>query len=113
MDKCDNPFTDFMYSVRQTVALWRADHKFWKTRSFESFCPCRAIEKKDKVSDAYWRGRTDAEIIEATVEMLSAAAENRMGYKGSWSRKRRDNTLWLPDESSMFRFDGRYAQTAF
>ncbi|KAF2826860.1 hypothetical protein CC86DRAFT_21396 [Ophiobolus disseminans] len=111
-DNPQNPFTDYMYAIRQIVALWRVDHAIWKPRAIECISICRTIERKNNISATYWRKRPDAEIVEATIGILSKAAEYQLGYKGSWLPIGRDGSEWNGDHMNMFRFVGEHRKTA-
>jgi hypothetical protein len=109
-----NPFTDFMYSVRQIVALWRVDNQKWRLKSTEYLARCLRIEgHKIEITDSYWRQFTDGVIIEAIIEMLVKAVEYRLGYEGSWSPVGRDKSEWHKKQMEMFRFQGDHRKVAY
>ena len=113
-DNPRNPFTDFMYSVRQIVALWRLDIDQWRLRSTENVAKGFRIEESSAgTTTKYWRQRTDLVIVKATTDMLVNAAVYRLGYQGSWSPVGRDKSEWHEDHMDMFRFRGKQRKIAY
>jgi hypothetical protein len=114
VDNPRNPFTDFMYSVRRIVALWRIDNQKWRWKSTEYLARCLRFEgHKIEITESYWRQFTAGVIIEAIIEMLVKAVEYRLGYQGSWSPVGRDKSEWHKKQMEMFRFQGDHRKVAF
>jgi len=113
--RTENPFTDFMYSIRQNVALWRLDLDEWQRVSTSYLRRCERTENRrsPKNTKTYWLQRESEEIVEATIDMLTKAAEYRLGYEGSFSPIARDGSEWYEDCMTMFRYKGDHRKIAY
>lgn len=110
----NNPFTAFMYSVRQIVALWRVDHNQWECTILTYLAWYRTVTCAGVgTTRSYWLLRTDAQVVEAAIEMLSKAAEYYLGYGGSWLPIGRGCDKWKEEDREMFRFKDPYAKVAY
>jgi hypothetical protein len=108
---CDGPFGDYMYSVRQIVALYRVSREAWKWHSIN------LLHKYQEMNDAGLSSSkltelSDAELVEAIIDMLCKAIEYNLGYQGSFSRIGRNGTEWDEDLFGMFRYQGTYVKVA-
>ncbi|KAI4943059.1 hypothetical protein J4E86_010006 [Alternaria arbusti] len=109
---CKGPFGDYMYSVRQVVALYRIDHEAWKSLSVEYLRRCEAMGDDDAL-ESNFATLSDAELVEAVIDMLCGAIEYNLGYTGSYARIGRDQTEWDQDIFETFRYKGSHVKTAY
>ncbi|KAI4938883.1 uncharacterized protein J4E92_000164 [Alternaria infectoria] len=109
---CKGPFGDYMYSVRQVVALYRIDHEAWKSLSVEYLRRCEAMGDDDALESDF-ATLSDAELVEAVIDMLCGAIEYNLGYTGSYARIGRDQTEWDQDVFETFRYKGSHVRTAY
>ena len=56
---------------------------------------------------------SDAELVEAVIDMLCGAIEYNLGYTGSYARIGRDQTEWDQDIFETFRYKGSHFRTAY
>jgi hypothetical protein len=104
---------DILYSVRQIVALQRAEPAQWKHVSIEYIRKCEMTEVSC-VPQADWQSLTTSELAEAIIETIMLAIEYRMGYKGSFSCLTRDGHEYTDDWMPMdYRFQGENAKVAY
>ncbi|KAL1799247.1 hypothetical protein ACET3X_003284 [Alternaria dauci] len=108
---CKGPFGDYMYSVRQTVALYRVDHEAWKSCSIKYLHRSQEMDHDDS-SVGKIEALSDSELVEATIDMLCNAMEYNLGYKGSYSRIGRDGTEWDENVFEMFNYEQQHAKVA-
>jgi hypothetical protein len=78
---CGGPFADWMYAVRQIVALYRVDYETWKWRSLKYLRRCEMMEDDDS-SGGSFKTMTDADLVEATIDMLCTAIKYNLGRIG-------------------------------
>lgn len=105
------PLGDYMYSVRQFVALYRIGHEAWKSLSVEYLRFCGAIGE-DGSSESDFVTLSDAELVEAVIDMLCKAIEYNLGYTGSYARIGRDQTECDQDVFETFRYKGSHVRVA-
>ncbi|KAH6881597.1 hypothetical protein BKA58DRAFT_445800 [Alternaria rosae] len=105
------PFGDYMYSVRQIVALYRIGHEAWKSLSIEQLRLCEAMGD-DSSLESNFATLSDAELVEAVIDMLCRAIEYNLGYIGSYARIGRDQTEWDQCIFETFRYKGSPVRTA-
>ncbi len=109
---CKGPFGDYMYSVRQIVALYRTDYEAWKSLSIKYLYACRMMDEEEPSTDEL-EALSDAELIEAVIDMLYRAIEYNLGYGGSYSRVGRDKTEWNENAITMFSYKGSHVKVAY
>ncbi|KAI4636167.1 hypothetical protein J4E83_001121 [Alternaria metachromatica] len=109
---CKGPFGDYMYSVRQVVALYRIDHEAWKSLSVGYLRRCEEMGYDDAL-ESNFATLSDAELVEAVIDMLCKAIEYHLGYTGSYARIGRDQTEWDQDIFETFRYKGSHVKTAY
>ncbi|KAI4949487.1 hypothetical protein J4E91_005226 [Alternaria rosae] len=103
---------NYMYSLRQIVALYRIGHEAWKSLSAEYLRLCEAMGGEGSLESKF-ATLSDAELIEAVVEMLCRAIAYNLGYTGSYSRVGRDQTEWSQDVFEAFKYKGSHVMTAY
>ncbi|KAF1918831.1 hypothetical protein BDU57DRAFT_121428 [Ampelomyces quisqualis] len=104
-DQAQILFTDYMYSVRQVVALWRLDETLWRRLTVRSLRVYDLV--KCRVSqEMFWANKSTPELVEAAISMLAEASEFKLGYRGSWSPEARGGSDWHEKHMRMFWYRG-------
>jgi hypothetical protein len=109
---CKGPLGDYMYSVRQIVALYWIDLAIWRTLSTEYLSRCRLLVKDESPGDMY-TAMSDTELVETVINLICAAIRYDLGYEGNYARVGRDGSEWDEDVFEVFRYKGRYRETAY
>ena len=109
---CKGPFGDYMYSVRQIVALYRIDNEAWHSLSVKYLHDWETMDAYDSIESDF-TDLDDAELVEQVIDTLCKGIEYNLGYKGSYSRLGRDKTEWSQDDLELFHYKGSHAKTAY
>ncbi|KAG9193400.1 hypothetical protein G6011_03435 [Alternaria panax] len=104
-------FGDYTYSVRRIVALYRVDREAWKSHSIKYLHGCKAMDNDDSSTNEI-EALSDADLVEAIINMLCVAMGCNLGYKGSYSRVGRDETEWDEDGFEVFNYKGLHIKIA-
>jgi hypothetical protein len=109
---CKGPFGDYMYSVRQIVALHRVASEVWKWHSVKYPRLCGMMENDESSANTF-ATMSDAELVEAVIETLCRAMEYHLGYEGNYTRVGRDGTEWDKDVFQFFKHKGTHRKVAY
>jgi hypothetical protein len=100
-DSDRGPFFDWMYSVRQIVALYRIDRQAWREQSIKYLQMCQPFDRDEATSNIFSE-MSDAELVEAVIEWICNAIEYNLGYDGNFSTVGRDGKEWDKDAFKVF-----------
>jgi hypothetical protein len=109
---CEGPFADWMYSVRQIVALYRVDRETWKSHSLKYLHMYKWMDHNEASADSSTT-LSNPELIEAVIDMLCKAIEFNLGYEGNFSLINRKGEEWKnKGVFKMFQYKGKYRKVA-
>jgi len=86
-------FPDWLYSIRQIVALQRTLPEVWKELSV-NFLSTSEIMEHGWAPQPDWQQLSSPELIECVIEKIMKAMEYRLGYFGYFSCTTRDGEQW-------------------
>lgn len=112
-DAPQNPFTEYMYRVRQIVKLFYVDRPTWKALTATCIHRADVVEQDKTVTETYWLTQSDSVIVEAAIETLAKAIEYRLGYEVNWLAIRRDGSEWHEKHMRMFMYRGEEEEVAY
>jgi hypothetical protein len=98
-----SPFFDWMYSVRQVVALYRIDRQAWREQSIRYLHDRRPFYTDETTSNIF-SDFSDAELVEAVINWICNAIEYNLGYDGNFKTVDRDGKEWDKDAFKVFRY---------
>ncbi|KAH7071293.1 hypothetical protein BKA63DRAFT_555259 [Paraphoma chrysanthemicola] len=102
-----NPFTDYMYRIRQIIKLYHIDRLTWKSLTATCIHRADVVEQDKIISETYWLTQSDSIIVEAAIETLAKAVDYKLGYEGNWSPVGRDGSEWHEKHMRMFMYRGK------
>jgi hypothetical protein len=109
-DNSNSLFGDWLYQVRQIVALYRIDRQTWRDTSI-AYIKDYELVANDLVSSS-WEEASDADLVEAVIRLLTNAIEYHLGYKGKYSVSDRDGKDYSPWDSKPFLYEIQFAKVA-
>ena len=92
-----------MYSVRQIVSLFREYADVWRATSVNHL-RCWAVLRNDEPLSTHWDQRSDAELIDAVIDILTEGVLYYLGYQGQFTLKARNGLVGSRYDMAAFRF---------
>jgi hypothetical protein len=109
---CKGPFGDYMYFVRQIMALYRIDPQTWKQHSTEYLRRCHQLVD-DKSSANGYETPSDDRMVELIIDLLCGASEIHLEYGDNYVRVGRNGSQLGASDFEVFRYKGKYRKTAY
>ena len=105
------PFFDWMYSVRQVVALYRVDHETWKWHSIKYLEEYKDLDNGESLEEGF-SALLDAELVEKVIDMPCDEIEYNLGYDGNYSLLGRDGKEWDKNVFKVFPYKRNHRKNA-
>ncbi|KAA8618219.1 hypothetical protein PtrV1_09726 [Pyrenophora tritici-repentis] len=105
------PFFDWMYSVRQIVALYRVNRETWKSHSIKHLRKCEDLDD-DESLETNFPALADVELVEKIIDMLCYAIEYNLGYRGNYTLLGRDGKECDKDVFKVFWYKRNHRKIA-
>jgi hypothetical protein len=110
-ESCETPLGDWLYSIRQVVALYRAERGMWKELTI-AFLQRTITVNARKGTGKDWEALNDAQLVEEAIEVLCRAIEYQLGYEGNFSVVGRNGSRFEEDVYKTFRYNPKHKKIA-